>query len=109
MAAIMRRKYKENGNARPVEKTAEAASGLPPTNETVRANEVGTDPIRILRLPEVCHITGLKRAMIYRLQQMDSFPQSVRITDHAVGWVDSEVQAWLKQRVVARRSHAGNE
>jgi predicted DNA-binding transcriptional regulator AlpA len=40
--------------------------------------------LRILRLPEVCRVTGLKRAMIYRLQQRKSFPQSVKITEHAV-------------------------
>ena len=58
--------------------------------------------IRILRLPEVCQVTGLKRAMIYRLQQRKRFPQSVKITDHAVGWVDAEVQAWVRRRVAGR-------
>ena len=62
--------------------------------------------IRILRLPEVCQVTGLKRAMIYRLQQRKSFPQSVKITDHAVGWIDAEVHAWLEQRIAARQGSA---
>ncbi len=31
------------------------------------------------------------------------FPQSVKITDHAVGWINAEVQAWLEQRVAARQ------
>ena len=66
-------------------------------------NESKTGAIRILRLPEVCQVTGLKRAMIYRLQQRNSFPQSVKITDHAVGWVDAEVQAWVAQRIAARQ------
>jgi prophage regulatory protein len=64
---------------------------------------------RWLRLPEVCQVTGLKRAMIYRLQQRKSFPQSVKITDHAVGWIDAEVQAWLEQRIAARRGGAGEK
>lgn len=58
--------------------------------------------IRIIRLPEVCRMTGLGRAMIYRLQSRKSFPQSVKITDHAVGWIHSEVQAWLAQRAARR-------
>jgi len=70
------------------------------------ASEIGAGAIRILRLPEVCQVTGLKRAMIYRLQQRKSFPQSVKITDHAVGWIDAEVQAWLEHRVAAREDGA---
>jgi prophage regulatory protein len=62
-----------------------------------------TAAIRILRLPEVCKVTGLGRAMIYRLQAVRRFPQSVKITEFAVGWVDSEVQAWLVERVAACR------
>ena len=61
-----------------------------------------SDVIRIIRLPEVCRMTGLGRAMIYRLQSRKSFPQSVKITDHAVGWIDGEVQAWLAQRAARR-------
>ncbi|MEO8467902.1 MAG: AlpA family transcriptional regulator [Gammaproteobacteria bacterium] len=69
----------------------------------INASELAAGAIRILRLPEVCQVTGLKRAMIYRLQQRKSFPQSVKITDHAVGWINAEVQAWLEQRVAARQ------
>lgn len=61
-----------------------------------------TSPIRILRLPEVCKATGLGRAMIYRLQTEQRFPRSVKITEHAVGWIESEVQTWLAQRAAAR-------
>lgn len=43
--------------------------------------------------------------MIHRLRQRKSFPQSVKITDHAVGWIDAEVglgssNGWLPDRVV---------
>jgi prophage regulatory protein len=84
----------------------------PVTNEAAVASgsaevvDAGERPVRILRLPEVCQVTGLKRAMIYRLQQKKSFPQSVKITDHAVGWIDVEVQAWLEQRIAARGGSA---
>lgn len=59
-------------------------------------------PIRLLRLPDVCKATGLGRAMIYRLQAEQCFPRSVKITEHAVGWIESEVQTWLAERVAAR-------
>jgi prophage regulatory protein len=69
------------------------------------AGETGTAdvPVRILRLPEVCQRTGLSRAMIYRLQAARRFPQSVRITAYAVGWIEGEVQAWLLQRIARSR------
>ncbi len=62
-----------------------------------------TAPIRILRLPEVCKTTGLGRAMIYRLQAARRFPKSVKITEHAVGWIETEVQAWLAERIATRQ------
>jgi prophage regulatory protein len=67
------------------------------------AQQTGARNIRLLRLPEVCRITGLGRAMIYRLQAKKRFPQSVKVTDYAVAWIDSEVQAWVSQRVAACR------
>ena len=60
-------------------------------------------PVRILRLPEVIVVTGLKRSMIYRLQAERRFPQSVKITDYAVGWIESEVHAWVAERAAARQ------
>lgn len=58
--------------------------------------------LQLLRLPQVCKVTGLSRAMIYRLQAAQRFPQSVRITVHAVGWVETEVQEWLALRAASR-------
>jgi prophage regulatory protein len=88
---------------------AGVASGSPAGAQVIDASESAAGAIRILRLPEVCQVTGLKRAMIYRLQQRNSFPQSVKITDHAVGWIDAEVQAWLEQRIAARRGGASEK
>lgn len=69
------------------------------------AERSGT-PVCILRLPEVCRRTGLSRAMIYRLQAARRFPQSVRITTYAVGWIEEEVHCWLKERIARSRSQA---
>ena len=56
-------------------------------------------PLQILRLPQVCKATGLGRSMIYQLESARRFPCRVRIGARAVGWVDSEVQSWLADRV----------
>jgi prophage regulatory protein len=62
--------------------------------------------IRILRLAQVIDVTGLHKTKIYELQAQGGFPKSVRITAHAVGWVEEEVQAWLTGRLVERKSPA---
>jgi prophage regulatory protein len=60
--------------------------------------------LSILRLPDVCRITGMSRAMIYRLQANGRFPKSVNITEHAVGWIDAEIQTWILERAAARHA-----
>src|SRR5258706_14625503 len=52
-----------------------------------------------LRLPQVCKMTGLRRSMIYRMQAEKRFPQRIKLTERAVGWLEREVQEWLAQRM----------
>lgn len=65
---------------------------------TMHSSATGT-PVQILRLPQVCKVTGLGRSMIYQLESNRRFPCRVRIGARAVGWVESEVQRWLADRV----------
>jgi predicted DNA-binding transcriptional regulator AlpA len=44
------------------------------------------DSIRILRLPQVCEVTGLCRSMIYQMEANLRFPQRVKIGTRALGW-----------------------
>lgn len=55
--------------------------------------------IRMLRLPQVCDVTGLGRAMIYHLEARARFPKRVQITARTVGWIEHEVQEWLMKRI----------
>ena len=52
-----------------------------------------------LRLPQVCKMTGLRRSMIYRMQAEKRFPQRIKLSERAVGWLEREVQEWLAQRI----------
>jgi len=63
-----------------------------------------TTPIQVLRMKQVCRLTGLGRSMIYLLEQHRRFPSRIKLTDHAVGWVESEVQGWLAERIAASRA-----
>jgi prophage regulatory protein len=60
--------------------------------------------LQILRLPQVCKVTGLGRSMIYQLEAEQLFPHRVRIGIRAVGWVEAEVQAWLASRIERNRA-----
>jgi prophage regulatory protein len=57
----------------------------------------------VVRLPEVRRMTGLGRSTIYRLQADQQFPQSIKLSIRAVGWLEREVQKWLAKRVASSR------
>jgi prophage regulatory protein len=62
-----------------------------------------TSPPRILRLKEVCKVTGLGRSCIYQLQAEKRFPRRIKIGLRAVGWLEDEVQKWLADRIADSR------
>lgn len=72
--------------------------------EPERLTSSGTEvaPVRLLRFPEVRRRTGLSRSTIWRLERRGEFPMHCRISSGAVGWVDSEIAAWLEQRIGTR-------
>ena len=53
---------------------------------------------RLIRLPEVCRLTGLSKSTIYRLMGEHRFPKSVYCSDRGVGWRLRQVMAWIKAR-----------
>lgn len=67
-------------------------------------NPSQVQPVQILRLPQVCKVTGLGRSMIYQLESAHRFPCRVRIGARAVGWVEAEVQTWLVSRIERYRA-----
>jgi prophage regulatory protein len=42
---------------------------------------------KVLRLPQVCEVTGLRRSMIYQLEAEKRFPRRIKIGVRAVGWI----------------------
>ncbi|HHF3141669.1 MULTISPECIES: helix-turn-helix transcriptional regulator [Vibrio] len=59
-------------------------------------------PIRLIRLNEVLAMTGLSRSGVYRSIDKQQFPKQVSLGDRSVAWVESEVQAWVIDRVINR-------
>jgi len=57
----------------------------------------------ILRLPTVKARTGLSRSTIYLRIAQGTFPPAISLGGRAVGWVESEVNEWLVQRIETSR------
>lgn len=58
---------------------------------------------KILRLRPVLSRTGLSRSMAYDLMAKDQFPKPISLGARAVGWLESEIDAWIAQRIKATR------
>jgi prophage regulatory protein len=57
---------------------------------------------RILRRPEVQNRTGLARSTIYAMMATGAFPRPFPLGQRAVGWAESEINAWLESRKAER-------
>ena len=60
---------------------------------------------RILRLPEVKKRTGYSRSTIYLLIDQGKFPKSISLGQRAIGWLESEIELWIEERIKASRGH----
>ena len=54
---------------------------------------------KILRLPEVKTRTGLSRSTIYLRIANSTFPARVALGERAVGWLESDIDAWIQSRI----------
>ena len=57
----------------------------------------------ILRLPAVKQRTGLSRSSIYLKISNEEFPAPISLGDRAVGWIDSEIDKWISERIGEER------
>ena len=62
-----------------------------------------TPPIRFLRLPEVQARTGLSRSAIYIRIAQGRFPRPVSLGARAVGWIEAEIEEWMRERIARSR------
>ena len=61
-----------------------------------------TNLMSFLRLPEVIQISGYRRTSIYEMIKAGNFPAPVHLGSRAVAWLESEVEAWMQERIDAR-------
>ena len=57
---------------------------------------------RFLRLSDVKERTGLSRSTIYLEISKGKFPRNVPLGSRCVGWLESEIDAWVQTRINQR-------
>jgi len=58
----------------------------------------------ILRLPAVKARTGLSRSTIYLRSSQGHFPKPIALGPRSVGWIESEIVAWIAERIRKTRN-----
>ena len=66
-------------------------------------------PHSILRRKQVQVRTGLSRSTIYERMKTGAFPKPVSLGPRAVGWIESEIDRWLTERIEASRARVDTE
>ncbi len=58
---------------------------------------------KILRRTEVEKVTGLSRSAIYASIKKGQFPAPIRLTERAVGWLESTINEWIESKINTNR------
>lgn len=64
---------------------------------------IKTNP-EILRKTAVLKALGISKSTLYAWMDAGVFPRPIQLGPRAVGWIESEVRAWLDKRLCARNS-----
>lgn len=63
---------------------------------------------RLIRLPEVETITGLKKSSIYNLLKAGRFVPPVMISARCTAWPESAVLQWVQDRIASAQRNTGS-
>jgi prophage regulatory protein len=58
---------------------------------------------KIIRLPAVKDKTGISRSSIYLRMSKGEFPKSISLGDRAIGWLESDIEQWLEDKIQASK------
>lgn len=56
----------------------------------------------LIRIKDVMNRTGLAKSTVYKYMSLGIFPQPIKLGTRAVAWVESEVEAWIKDSINRR-------
>lgn len=61
--------------------------------------EANNNTPRFLRPPEADRVSGLRKTQRYSLESQGKFPARVKLSERCVAYVESEVLAWVAERI----------
>jgi prophage regulatory protein len=64
---------------------------------------------RIIRLPQVLDMVGLKKSAIYKKIKAQEFPAPIKLGAHASGWLESAIQQWIAKQAGQSVNSANDE
>lgn len=63
--------------------------------------------MKLLKLTEVCAMTGLSRSTIDRMEKLDQFPKRRIISAKSVAWVEQEIKEWIDNLPLKKETSHG--
>ncbi|TIN02681.1 MAG: AlpA family phage regulatory protein [Mesorhizobium sp.] len=63
---------------------------------------MGSKTMQILSIKETCKRVGICRSTILQMMQDRKFPRTIQITPKRKGFIDSEINEWIKARIAER-------
>ncbi len=58
--------------------------------------------MRLIKLKQVMECTGLARSTVYKFMAEGQFPKPVKLGVRMVAWVETEVHAWVNEKISTR-------
>lgn len=58
--------------------------------------------MRLMKLKEVMHTTGLARSTVYKYITDGNFPKPVSLGERNVAWLQSEIEDWILDKIEKR-------
>ena len=58
--------------------------------------------MRLMKLKDVMHTTGLARSTVYKYISDGNFPKPVSLGERNVAWLQSEIEDWIWDKVEQR-------
>ncbi len=59
-----------------------------------------------IKLNKVMVKTSLSRSSIYVGMAKGTFPQSIKLSERAMAWVESDIDAWIDSRIALAKAGA---
>ena len=58
--------------------------------------------MRLLKLKDVMHTTGLARSTVYKYINDGNFPKPIPLGERNVAWLESEIEDWILEKIEQR-------